>query len=102
MHDDQNVDAAEAMSPQDDSKNPFESPSAAPEMTGSQFGLKTLLATTAGFGVLFGILSALGINEINTLVAFAGAVAAAGVAILLISIYWSASGGPRPRDMPGK
>jgi hypothetical protein len=63
-----------------------------------QFSIRDLLLITAGMAALLGILTALGLDVTDTLVAFAGALIGGGAALVLVSIYWAVAGGPHDND----
>jgi hypothetical protein len=52
-----------------------------------QFGLLTLLGVVAGFAVLFGVLTWIGLNGVGALIAFAAAAAAALAAIVCVELF---------------
>jgi hypothetical protein len=79
-------------------ENPFRSPAPTPSSPRPwQFSVRGLLATTAMFAVLFGILAALGIDALNTLLVLISTLATVAIGIGLVTLYWELTGGPRIR-----
>ena len=61
-----------------------------PEQPASQqFSLKTLLIVVAGFAVMFGVLTWLGLHGTGALMAFAAASGGALAAIFCIELFWA-------------
>lgn len=87
----------------DEPRSDMPQPEASDQPASQQFSLRTLLFVVAGFALLFGVLTWLGLRGTGALVAFAAAGGGALAAIFCIELFWAVrtmlfSKSPVPRD----